>query len=92
MLGRICAEQFKSDDEVEISAEPEEVDITEEVHHIWKIVPTLIANSTAHRPATGMSSGFQRVLNQSQGWPVSRAICHRSWCGFPKYDGHPLYH
>ena len=34
MLGRICAEQFKSDDEVEISAETEEVDITEEVHHI----------------------------------------------------------
>ena len=54
MLGRICAEQFKSDDEVEISAETEEVYITEEVHHIWKIVPTLIANFSAHRPATGM--------------------------------------
>ena len=28
------AEQFKSDDEVAVSAETEEVDITEEVHHI----------------------------------------------------------
>ena len=56
MFGRICAEQFKSDDEVAISAEAEteEVDITEEVHHVCKIVPTLIANFSAHRPATGM--------------------------------------
>ena len=48
------AEQFKSDDEVEISNETEEFDITEEVHHILKIIPTLIANFSAHRPATGM--------------------------------------
>ena len=28
------AEQFKSDDEFKISAETEDVDVTEEVHHI----------------------------------------------------------
>ena len=33
---------------------------------------------------------FQRVVNHSCGWSMSREICNQSWYDFPKYDGLPL--
>ena len=36
------------------------------------------------------TSAFQRVVNHSCGWSMSRAIRNQSWYDFPKYDGLPL--
>ena len=48
------AEEFRSDDEVNISTESKDAEATEEVYIFWKIGPTLIANCSAHRPPPGM--------------------------------------
>ena len=37
-----------------------------------------------------MTRAFQRVVNHSCEWSMSREICNQSWYNFPKYDELPL--